>query len=379
MWLGGDATNADEKDAVKRAATNYRRITYLIGTPLGVLAFVLSLFLDGPSGQAHPFDAVALPLMSVLMSLLTLAFWHFKNLTRQFEAVLFCSLGVFFLSKLVYISSHPQIVSPVDELAEFGWWFPALYTLAFWMFGARLGRKIALGYYGAILLSGAVFLMPLVSDGSHPKVLYIFCQMYLSNITVILILSTFAGLTERQARVATDMALLANTDMLTKLSNRRALRDKLEAEVERSGRYNRTFALVLLDIDHFKRINDTLGHAVGDSVLQEMATLLSESVRDIDQLGRWGGEEFLLVLPELNLEDALQTAHRLKDKVAAHRFTGANRVTASFGLSVFSPSDEVEVLTKRADDALYRAKASGRNAVAYEVNKGAELKPVIYK
>ena len=344
---------------------SYRRRTYLIGMPLGVFAFVLSFLLDAPSGQAHPFDTVMLPAMSVVMTLLTLAFWRFKGSTRVVEAVLFVSLGLFFLSKLVYVASHPQEVLLIHELAEFGWWFPALYTLAFWMFGARRGRTIALGYFGAILLVGVVFLAPLTRSGSYAQDLYIFSQMYLSSATIILVLGTFAGLTERQARLATDMTLLANTDVLTKVNNRRALRTKLEEEIERSRRYNRTFALVLLDIDHFKRINDTLGHDAGDSVLQEIAALLSESVRDIDHLGRWGGEEFLLVLPELDLSDALQTARRLRKTVASHAFAGVGNVTASFGLTVFTPSDEIETLTKRADDALYCAKESGRNAVAH--------------
>ena len=351
--------------AEEATVTGYRRRTYLVGMPLGVLGFVSSLLLDDPSGQAHPFDAVALPLMSVVMVLLTAAFWRLKRRVRTLEAVLFCSLGLFFLSKLIYIVSHPETVLLINELAEFGWWFPGLYTLAFWMFGARRGRAISLGYFGAILLVGTVFLAPLIGSGSYAQELYIFSQMYLSSATIILVLGTFAGLTERQARLATDMTLLAHTDVLTRVSNRRALRAQLEEEIERAERYGRTFALILLDIDHFKRVNDTFGHDAGDSVLQEVAALLSESVRDIDHLGRWGGEEFLLVLPELTLPGALQTANRLRDTVASHTFTGVGTVTASLGLTTFVPSDEVETLTKRADDALYCAKESGRNAVAH--------------
>ena len=163
---------------------------------------------------------------------------------------------------------------------------------------------------------------------------------------------------------------LATTDPLTTLLNRRALTERLTAEMERALRYDGTVALLLLDLDHFKRVNDTYGHLVGDAVLRGVAGLLAEEVRACDVVGRYGGEEFLVVLPETDDDGAAAFAERVRERVAAHEFRGrddgrALRLTASIGVATFPAAriESVEDLFARADAALYRAKADGRNRV----------------
>jgi two-component system cell cycle response regulator len=162
---------------------------------------------------------------------------------------------------------------------------------------------------------------------------------------------------------------LAQTDPLTQLVNRRALTIRLVTEMERVRRYNAPLALLLLDLDHFKLINDTYGHLAGDDVLFGVATLLQRAVRSVDTVARYGGEEFVLVLPETGKQGALAFAERIREKLSSQRFTIAGReeirVTGSIGVATYPSQgmDSVEDLFRAADAALYRAKGAGRNTI----------------
>lgn len=162
---------------------------------------------------------------------------------------------------------------------------------------------------------------------------------------------------------------LAQTDPLTQLVNRRALTIRLVTEMERVRRYNAPLAMLLLDLDHFKLVNDTYGHLAGDDVLIGVATLLQRAVRSVDLAARYGGEEFVLVLPETGNQGAIAFAERIRDKVASNRYVISSgqeiHITASIGVATYpSPGlATVEDLFRAADAALYRAKGSGRNLV----------------
>ncbi|HVE79285.1 MAG TPA: diguanylate cyclase [Gemmatimonadaceae bacterium] len=166
-----------------------------------------------------------------------------------------------------------------------------------------------------------------------------------------------------------QLATLATTDPLTQLPNRRALVDRLTLEVDRARRYGTVVTLLMVDLDHFKRVNDTYGHLAGDEVLREMAALLQEAARSVDMVARYGGEEFVVVVPETSLDGALAFAERLRERVEGQAFsTGGRtrvRLTASVGVAGFpAPGVEsVDALFSRADAALYQAKAEGRNRV----------------
>ena len=162
---------------------------------------------------------------------------------------------------------------------------------------------------------------------------------------------------------------LATTDPLTRVLNRRALLDRLTAEVDRARRFSSSLTLLLLDVDHFKAINDTAGHLAGDSVLRQLGALLEEAVRKVDVVARYGGEEFVAILPETASEGGIVFAERLRERVAAQSFDiGIERpvhLTVSIGVATF-PSPRVattEDFFARADEALYRAKSGGRNQV----------------
>ena len=156
---------------------------------------------------------------------------------------------------------------------------------------------------------------------------------------------------------------LSTTDPLTGAYNRRMFMDMLSREMTRSGRYGEPFSLLMFDIDHFKRVNDTYGHDVGDRVLVEVVDLSMELIRQSDILARWGGEEFMVLLPQTNPDMALALGERLRQRISEYRFTGAGRLTVSVGVAHQQQFDTIDSLLKRVDTAMYRAKDTGRNRV----------------
>lgn len=163
-----------------------------------------------------------------------------------------------------------------------------------------------------------------------------------------------------------ELERLSVTDRLTGVFNRLRLDHYLDDQLARRQRYGTDFSIVLLDIDHFKSVNDTYGHPVGDHVLVDVARLLAEGTREVDLVGRWGGEEFLVVCPGTNLEGAMATAEKLREVIASHVFEVVGTKTASFGVAVVRADDSIASLMARVDAALYRSKAGGRNRVECE-------------
>ncbi len=156
---------------------------------------------------------------------------------------------------------------------------------------------------------------------------------------------------------------LSVTDRLTQLFNRLKIDELLDAELKRASRYLAPFSVIMLDLDKFKSVNDTYGHQAGDDVLKELALILKENVRDSDIVGRWGGEEFIIIAPNTNLQEAMELAEKLRNKIAKFDFSFVGHKTGSFGVSTYVAGDDEKSLIKRADDALYHAKESGRNRV----------------
>ncbi|NTV95538.1 MAG: diguanylate cyclase [Thiobacillus sp.] len=157
---------------------------------------------------------------------------------------------------------------------------------------------------------------------------------------------------------------LSLSDSVTGLANRRRMEARIQEELLRSRRFGKPFAVILADIDHFKRVNDEYGHDLGDSVLRAVAGLLAREVRDCDLAARWGGEEFVVLLPETTLATAIAVAERLRAGLAGLGLAQpAWPVTASFGVAVYVAEEDGPGLIRRADGAMYAAKRGGRNRV----------------
>ena len=172
-------------------------------------------------------------------------------------------------------------------------------------------------------------------------------------------------LTQRQElqALAAQVEGLAQTDELTGLANRRAMTEQAELALARHARSGTPLCLALIDVDHFKRVNDQHGHHVGDEVLGALARTLREGLRTTDLLARWGGEEFLVVLPDANAESAQVVLHRVLDRLPGLVIASSSpslRVSFSAGVAQLQPGEDLTAMLRRADQALYEAKAQGR-------------------
>ncbi len=172
---------------------------------------------------------------------------------------------------------------------------------------------------------------------------------------------------EQLLQVTSELQKQVSLDYLTELYNRNKFEELLEEEILKfKNQQAQVFSLIVMDIDNFKKINDSFGHLLGDTVLQNIAKILTISSRENDIVARWGGEEFVIILPNTNLEQATIYAEKIRITVNNYDFQNINSVTCSFGLSQFHNSDSKVDFFKRADEALYRAKALGKNRVELE-------------
>ena len=164
-----------------------------------------------------------------------------------------------------------------------------------------------------------------------------------------------------------ELERLANIDSLTGLLNRGAILRKLSEQMKYTKRYRDELSLSLLDIDHFKKVNDQYGHLTGDDVLEQVAILMWQNIRDADIIGRYGGEEFIIILPRTDLSSALNVAERVRKMIEASKMKDPEGnmfgITVSQGISIYKLGEDEHSLISRADNALYKAKGNGRNRV----------------
>ncbi|MDC7221099.1 MAG: sensor domain-containing diguanylate cyclase [Spirochaetales bacterium] len=172
--------------------------------------------------------------------------------------------------------------------------------------------------------------------------------------------------TKRLEEAKNKLEIFAFMDPLTNLLNRRAIYDRLNEEIARSTRFEKEFCLIIADLDNFKKINDTLGHQAGDRVLTELAKLLKKEIRANDALGRWGGEEFLILLESTDLKTSVPIGEKLRRAVENYPFrweTEEIKVTLTMGVTQYRPGESIEDTIQRADENLYKGKNAGRNRV----------------
>ena len=181
-----------------------------------------------------------------------------------------------------------------------------------------------------------------------------------ANQTITSFMSIGTEITDKK-----KLETLSKTDKLTHLFNRHKLDETLLSEIERAARYDKKLSLIIIDIDHFKHVNDTFGHQVGDDVLKGVADILKKSIRKIDIIGRFGGEEFLIICPQTDKEGVIILADYIKNNIEVHEFQIAGHVTISLGLTTYQAKDDEDAMIKRADDALYRSKNEGRNRATF--------------
>lgn len=350
-----------------------RRRIYLVFCFIGLgassIGYISALF-NGDADAIRQIISFLVIGTFILMTLLAL--WSRISLARL-EQSLFVSVVSLSLITLIYVLyvEYPKPVAQ-DLILSLLLWFPGVYVMIFFVF--RTKRAVIIG--SSLLVIVIALSLPhalrtlerkTVFDGITP-----FVQIYLSHIFIILALYGFAVFRAhaiKQSEAVKAFKELASTDALTGLANRRYMTELLELEFKRQERYEHGFSIIMIDLDKFKQVNDVFGHEAGDQVLTQAANLLKTSLRASDTSSRWGGEEFLILLPETQNSNSLHVAENLRKTIEAQLHYADYRVTVSVGVASFRPEDSLRSLVKRADDALYKAKERGGNQVVNETTK----------
>lgn len=321
--------------------------------PLGVLLALVALWASSRQGVLDPVDRLFLPSLALGFGGLALALllwpnaatWVLPTAHALVALYLLCTLGYQFL-----LAPNPQGLSPAS------FWFPFIYFSSFLFFPSPKAVRLAVAYLLAAFLLALFGEMRGHFQPVHANAL---AQFFGSNLAYVLLLYMLVRVKEGYLEAQLD----AYRDFLTGLRNRRYAELILERELARVQRYGRALTLMVLDLDDFKKVNDTFGHHVGDEVLRAVARVLEGECRVSDRAMRLGGEEFAVLLPETGLAQALPLAERVRQAVRALRIPPAPELSVSIGVAQAAPTDSPLSLLKRADESMYRAKKKGKNRV----------------
>lgn len=340
-----------------------KRRVYVVILLAALAGSLLGLAINEFTGLASPFIRglliVAATFEAVVLFLLHTGRMRFSVI----EEALYLIPAALLLGVLAYALYIPASPEQADSaLRGFYLWIPAVYIVVFMAHEGTgaFARSVAV-YLAVVAVS-----LPAVAGSVTNLDSLSLDQLYISGAVVISFLYFIARLRDRlrEAEVATErMKLLAETDELTGLCNRRRAVGILDDEMERSRRHGHPLSVIVFDIDDFKNVNDDFGHDVGDAVLASLSRLAKRTLRQTDELARWGGEEFLVISPETPQTAARNLADRLREAIEEKEFRFGGGVSASFGVSELRKEDSGTTLVKRADTALYKAKTRGKNRV----------------
>lgn len=210
---------------------------------------------------------------------------------------------------------------------------------------------------------GTLFSDEFVSETREERWEYIISVAIFAALSLIYPFFIGKRLIEQQEQLTEEIRNLSEIDHLTGMYNRRKITELFDSEYVRYKRYKYPLSIMIIDIDFFKKINDKYGHNQGDITLKEIAAILKKEVRESDHVGRWGGEEFLVICPETDIDGAYTLAEKLRSTINKYPFTNVGHRTASFGITTCSDDCTFESMINRADKALYTAKSDGRNKI----------------
>ncbi len=337
-----------------------RRLTSATAAAACALSTALWAF-ELYKGRPDPFELFALPALAVASGALALLL---RTRLAASAEVLMVLMGACALLERFHftLQGGDPLLERVVNAYEILAWFPTVYLFAFVVMPKRRAVVLSCG-----LLFASAALLGTGGDGPAARLARLdVAEVYLANLACIGFVFLLSSLRERYAEThdaAVALRRFAETDYLTGLANRRHLSHELEQAIAHAERVGEPLCVILFDIDRFKRINDRFGHEAGDRVLQRVSKIAEASLRGRDLLGRWGGEEFLIVLPGMETEPAVGVAERIRRVLDAQATVGTPRATASFGVSRLREGDDPDSLVRRADEALLDAKIGGRNQV----------------
>jgi len=347
-------------NALSQQIDQRRRWLYLIAAFPGFLSVVL-IWLQKHDQEVfirftYPFLAAAL------------AFWCIGLLWKRIplnliERSVLITTTLFFFSKYIYfLYFHPSLFEQWQEIEAVFWTFAFSFILSYIVFPRGKALQFNLLFLGMVFVAGAFRFAEL---GNNYTLELIRLETRIAGILfLVFLLAKAKDDLNRSLAEANRIQEIAYTDSLTLLPNRRGMTALLEEHLAR----RRRFAVILADVDFFKRINDTFGHETGDKILRQVGECLHYQLRASDVIGRWGGEEFLILALEEDQKRALYLANRLRETVESYEFTDSLPITMSFGVALSRERDTVKSLLQLADQAMYRAKNNGRNRVEWEIS-----------
>jgi diguanylate cyclase len=267
----------------------------------------------------------------------------------------------FYIYKTQKTNTASFFMAIVVSLSAFATVYVKGGTQVYWCYPAMIATYYLLTAHGAVALNSFLLLclVPVVIDE------FILIDLNAVFITIF-ITNLFAYLFARHVEIQhKQLAILVTKDALTGVGNRRALDEKLVNMCEKQKRTPFIASLIMLDLDHFKLINDKYGHAVGDTILQQVTEVIQSRIRATDLLFRYGGEEFVILPLPINQTSAKELAEQLRELIENHSYEQSIHLTASFGVAEYLPEESVENWLNRGDTALYEAKNNGRNQVCH--------------
>lgn len=306
---------------------------------------VIDAFLEARAGN---WPVVAVAIAGTILAPATLLA---ARLFRAPFLPLYVALG--FMVLIFQVGAFTQHHRPGNFV-----WYSIYPIVWFNLAGLRAGTVLSL--LGMVSWIAGWFAYPFISE--HPRVAGdVFAQALAAYATTAIFAFIYEHTRARQEEALKESA---QRDFLTGALNRRGFIELANILLDEARRFGQPCSVALIDLDHFKAVNDLHGHEAGDKLLRDVVVLAKKHLRQVDQLGRWGGEEFVVLLPHTDLAGAYVWADRVRQAIAAHNTAHRQPVTASFGIATRMANDNLDDIVRRADEALYQAKEGGRNRVA---------------
>lgn len=333
----------------------------LFSLSVGLLATVIRWILVLVSGIGDLVEYVGAPIAISLEAVLVYILWRNpRTLPFVLKTIYwFMTAGISVKLLVLLFFSEVEIYHQFVQISP---WMYINYLIPFFIFRSRAAIIVSASVYGVWVVISVGFW---VINTDRSEFSSVFIQTYVAQCILIVFVALYTRLQTfyfNAKNSVRHMERLASTDFLLGIANRRSMQIELTYQLVYAEENGTSLSVVLLDIDHFKQINDTYGHPEGDAVLIEVSSLLQRSLNGRGLLGRWGGEEFLVVLPHFNSGEAKECADKIRRDIEIYPFK-IGHVTASFGVAEYQAGDKSEALLERADNALYKSKNLGRNRV----------------
>jgi diguanylate cyclase (GGDEF)-like protein len=370
MYEDEAGKNAGELDRLARE----RRRIYMAGMLL-VAGVLVCAWIYGSPADAH--RAISAPVYVLILMALVAALWGGLLPLARVEALMLVVLSAMPITRQVWLF-YPGVSASEEWLRLLGnsYWATSGLLVIFYAIGDRRRALLAgSGVVAASALIAAVGVWIGLESGGMPSSVVVYVTGSLLFLTMFLVMLSGATIMRDQWQSALSRAeaysRLAMKDMLTGLGNRREAFNMMSDLSANARTRHTTFSVILGDLDDFKQVNDSAGHAAGDAVLVEVAKRMRETVRDSDRVMRWGGEEFLIVAPQTHLTGARELAERCRSAIEVEPLSGSIRITMTFGVAEFQAGDSEETLLARADANLYAGKRESGNRVEAMAEPGA--------